>query len=259
MQVAIERHHDAAHINAIVNHPDVYEYVKGPAEGPLDFAPVMASAAGEHFYVLMGEHGGQVYERIQPGLFEVHSHFLKAGRGDYALQVTKQTLHWMFTRTEAVECMTRCPVGNPAAKALARAIGGHFEFQNPRGWMLGGKVVPADIYALRIQDWIRSAPGLVERGQWFHDRLEAELARHGASELAHPDDSEHDRHVGAAVEMFFGGQPLKGQVFYNRFASLGGYQRIAITSLDPLTVDIGNAALVMQGGDFVIPDMPAQN
>jgi len=252
---AISRHTEPAHINAILNHPDVYEYVRGPIEGPLDFGPIMASPAAEHFYVLMGEHGGQVYERIQPGLFECHSHFLKEGRGDYALQTTRATLKWMFTRTECVEVMTKCPKSNPAAKALARAIGGSFEFVNPRGWIMDGKTVSADIYALRIQDWIRSAPGLVERGQWFHDRLEAELARHGASELAHPDDSEHDRHVGAAVEMFFGGQPHKGMIFYNRFSTLAGYQPIAITSVDPLSVDIGNATLVMQGSDFVIPAM----
>jgi len=256
--IEITRHTDAAHINAILNHPDVYPWVRGPVDGPLDMGPLMQQA-GEHVYVLMGVHGGQVYERLQPGLFEVHSQFLAAGRGAWAIEATRQSLEWMFTRTEAMELLTRVPHGNAPAKALAKGIGGTFEFTNPKGWVMHGKPVPADIYSLKIQDWIRTAPGLVEKGQWFHDRLEQELARHGASELAHPDDEAHDRHVGAAVGMFLGGQPHKGAVIYNRFAALGGYHPIEIVSLDPLAVDIGTAVLEMRGDDFVIPFMPSAN
>lgn len=253
MDVAIQRHHDAAHINAILNHPEVYPYVKGDIEGPLDLSAIMES---EDVFVLMGEHGGQMYQRLQAGVFEAHSQFTPQGRGDWALEATRQSLHWLFTRTEAVEILTRCPQGNLAAKALARAIGGQFQWTNTTGWIMDGKPVPAEIWSLTIQDWMRTAPRLVERGQWFHERLEAEMARHGAQEAAHAPDRAHDRYVGAAVEMFFGGQPRKGAVMYNRFAALGGYLPIEIVETEPLAVDIGTAVLVMREDDFFIPSMP---
>lgn len=261
MQVAIERHTDARHLNTILNDPDVYPWVKGENKGKLDFAPYLEHPEiSKDFYVLLGEYGGQIFQRLQPGQFEVHSQFTKRGRGEWSLEATRKALHWMFTRTEAVEIMTKCPKGNPAAAALAKAIGGEFEFVNPRGWVLDGKPVPVDVYSLSIQDWIRNAPGLVEKGQWFHKRLDAELAKHGVKDQSHPDDLVHDRHVGAAVSMFFGGQPLKGAIFYNRFATLGGYVPIQITQFEPLAVDIGTTILVMGENDFVaMPPKPAES
>ena len=149
MNVAISRHTDAAHINAILNHPEVYPFVRGSVEGPLDLSPMIES---DDVYALFGEHGGQVYHRLQPGLFVAHSQFTPPGRGEYALAVTRATLHWMFTHTEALEVMTLCPSGNPAAKALAKAIGGQFQWTNPTGWVMDGKPVAAEIWALTLQE-----------------------------------------------------------------------------------------------------------
>ena len=250
MQVSIELQTDAAHLNNIANHPDVYPWIRGALEGPLDFSEALAT---DNVVALMGEHGGQVYHHVLPCLWEAHSQFTPQGRGAWALEATRQSLAWMFTRTDAAEIYTRCPHGNPAAKGLARLIGGQLQFTNPKGWVMDGKVVPADIMSLRVEDWMRDAPGLVEKGQWFHDRLKQEFARHGVEDLAHEDDDVHDRYVGAACEMFFGGQPLKAQVLYNRWACMAGYHPIQTVSLDPLAVDIGTALLVMRDGDFFIP------
>lgn len=168
------------------------------------------------------------------------------------LRFTQECLKWMFTRTDAMEIMTRCPHGNLPAKALAKAIGGTYEFTNPNGWVMDGKAVPADIYALRIQDWLRTAPGLEERGAEFHDKLEKEFARLGMGDN-HPDDANHDRHVGAAYEMFMGGQPHKGAVIYNRFASMAGYLPIYVVSTEPfVSVNIQSALLVMKNDDFFV-------
>jgi hypothetical protein len=143
-----------------------------------------------------------------------------------------------------------------AAKALMRAlakdIGARMEFRSQRGWEKEGKVIPADIWRVPVQDWMMTAPGLEEKGAWFHDRLEAELERLGASELAHPDDPVHDRYVGATCEMLSNGQPIKAVAVYNRFAHFAGYYPIRLLSLDPLLVDIGNAILNVSGGDFTV-------
>jgi hypothetical protein len=253
MQIQIERHHNADHLNSIVNHPDVYKWVKGPYEGPLDFAPVMEN---EDVIVLMGQHGGVVYHRIQRGLFEGHSSFTPEGRGEWAVACVHATLRWMFSRTEALEVLTRCPQGNVPAKALTRAIGGKYAFTNPTGWVMDGKPVPAEVWNLTIQDWLKTAPDLVDRGRWFHARLKEELARHGAVDLVPPTDDTHCRYIGAAIDMLIGGQPKKAEAFYNRFAIFGGHQPIDIIPTAPgmpLAVAIGRIEIVVNGDDFFVP------
>jgi hypothetical protein len=249
----VERHTDAAHLNAIANHPAVYPWVRGPHEGPIDCTALLCEPG---IYALMGEHGGVLFRRLQGGLYEAHSQYLPSGRGEWAVAASRQAMHWMFTHTDAAELITRCPDGNLGAKALARAlarsVGGVLEFRSQRGWVKDGRIIPADVWRVTLQDWLRTAPGLEERGQWFHDRIEAEFARLGVPDLAHPDDPVHDRYVGAACEMLAGGQPIKGLSVYNRFATFGGYEPARLKSLDPLQIDIGNAVLAVADGDFTV-------
>jgi hypothetical protein len=256
MQIAISRHTEATHINGILNHPDVHPWVAYDDQ-PLDLTPVMESP---NVVALYGEHGGQVYQRLQPGLFEAHSAFKPEGRGEWALAATHATLKWIFTHTEAVEIVTRVPTGNVAARALAKSIGGVHDFTLPEGWVKDGKPIPADVFSLTLQGWMKSAPGLVERGKWFHMRLKSELDRLGIEEPPHHDNEVHDRYVGAACEMFFGGQPDKAAVFYNRIGSIAGWQPIGVIGYDPLIVNIGSAILVMRGDDFFVlpPQQTAQ-
>jgi hypothetical protein len=248
MQVDIQRHTEAAHLNSILNHPEVHASVAYD-DKPLDLTPVMESP---NVIALYGEHGGQVYHRLQPGLFEAHSAFKPEGRGEWALAATNATLKWIFTRTEAVEIVTRVPAGNVAAKALAKSIGGVHDCTLPHGWVKDGAPIPADVFSLTIQGWMKSAPTLAERGKWFHARLDAEFDRLGISEPPHDDCIVHDRYVGAACEMMFGGQPDKACVFYNRVGALAGWHPIAVANYDPLVVNIGSAILVMCGDDFFV-------
>ncbi len=245
----IEPQKDAARLNAIVNHPDIYPWVKGFADGPLDLSPVID---GGEAVCLLGEHGGLLFHRLQPGLYEVHTQVVPEGRGEWALNCARACLHWLFTRTDAVEVLTKCPEGNLAAKSLARACGLTKEFTNPVGWVLDGKPVPADIYSITIQTWMRTASGLAERGAWFHRRLEAEFERLNVRDLSHMDDATHDRYVGAACEMILGGQPDKAAVFYNRWAALATYAPIAIASYEPMAVNIGNALVLVCDGDISV-------
>lgn len=250
---SLERQKDAKRLNEIVNHPEVYEWVRGAATGPLDLS---LAASNTDVVVLLGEHGGVLFHRLQPGIWEAHTQVLPEGRGAWAVLAVRACLHWLFTRTEAVEVLTKCPEGNDAAVGLARAIGGTREFTNQIGWIHKGDPVAADIYSLNIQTWMRAAPGLAERGKWFHSRLDSEFARHGVKELAHPDDPTHDRYVGAACEMFLGGQIDKAVIFYNRWAVMAGYVPIAITSRRPVEIDIGTATVAMRGDDdFWVPDV----
>jgi hypothetical protein len=243
----IERVFSADSLNKIVNDPSVYPWVCGAHDGPLDLSGVVADQKN---VALVGEHGGVVFHQHQPGYYEAHTQMLPAGRGRWALRAVNEALHWMFTRTDAVEIVTRVPRGNLAALALTRAIHGVYEFTVPSGWVIAGETVPADIFALRIQDWMRTATGIVPRGEWFHHRLQSEYASFGVSEKPHADDPCHDRYVGAAVEMMLHGQSRKAVVFYNRWAVMSGYEPVEIITENPLTVDIRDAVLVVRNNNF---------
>lgn len=248
----IERVFDGEKINRIVNDPSVYPWVRGPCEGPLDLGPLLQD---RRHVCLMGELGGCLFTQQSPGIYEVHSQFLPKGRGEWAMNVVREALHWMFTRTDAVEIWTRCPRGNLGARVLAKAIGGREEITVPRGWVQDGKVIPATIYSLTIQEWMKTAPGLEEIGNWFHHKLEEEYRIAGYAEPVHEDDPGHNRYVGAAVEMIRGGQPLKGEIFYNRFAAMSGYQPIKIVNTDPVQIDIRDAVLEMHGKNFFVSSL----
>ena len=244
----IERVFSAEKLNEIVNDPSVYQWVCGSLEGQyLDLSPAVADRRN---VALMGEHGGVIFARHQMGYYEAHTQVLPSGRGAWTLAMVNDALRWMFTTTDAVEIVTRVPKGNYAARALTKAIHGVYEFTSHQGWVKGGQVISADIFALRIQDWIRTAPHLAERGAWFHERLEQEYHALGVSDQLHPDDESHDRNVGAAVEMFLNGQPHKAVVFYNRWAVMSGYAPIEIVTENPLTVDIRDAVLCIRNNNF---------
>jgi hypothetical protein len=246
----IEQARGAERLNAIANHPAVRPWVSATPEQELDLSVTIADPQN---VALVGEHGAMLFAFLQQGLYEAHTMVLPEGRGGWALDFVQDCLKLMFCATGAMELMTRVPKGNLAARALARSIHGVYCFTNPAGWARDGKAIPADVFSLTIHDWLRTSPLLEKRGAWFHRRLEEEFAAAGARELAHPDDAVHDRYVGAAVEMLFGGQLDKAVIFYNRWASMAGYVPISIISRAPVTIDIGSALIIKSGDDFYVP------
>ncbi len=244
----IKRHNTAHSLNEVVNHPSVLPWVKGGFKGDkLDLTPLVEN---DNNILLMGEHGGVFFVQHQPDLFEVHVSVLPAGRGQWTLNMVNEALQWVFTKTIATEITTRVPKGNLGALALVRSIHGCLQFTLPRGWIFNDKFVPAGVWSLTVQDWQRTAPGLIERGQWFHDRLESEQKKLGNFEPNHPPDPIHDRYVGAAVETILAGQTRKGVILYSRWAAMAGYAPISMIS--DTVLDIGTALISVRNKDFYI-------
>jgi hypothetical protein len=244
----IKRHYTADSLNEVVNHPDIFKWVKGGFKGSkLDLTPVVEN---EDNVLLMGQWGGVLFVQKQLSLFEAHVSVLPEGRGKWALDMVNEALKWMFTKTNAVEITTRVPKGNLGALALVRAIHGVLQFTLPKGWVFDNKFVPAGVYSLTVQDWQRTAPGLVERGQWFHHRLESEQKQLGNFKPSHEDDPIHDRYVGAAVETILGGQVHKGVIYYGRWSTMAGYVPIHIVTETPLVLDIGTALISVRNNNF---------
>jgi len=246
----VARHRNAEWLNRVVNDPSVREWVLADTSKAVDLTSFVANPAN---IVLGGKHGAIAFEQLTPGVYEAHTQVLPAGRGGWAASFVLACLHWMFAQTDAVEITTRVPQGNVAARAgirmLEHVFGPLFELRRERGWLRNGEHIPADVYVLHLSKWMLHAPGLYERGTWFHRRLEEEYARLGKQEDLHEDDSVHDRAVGAACELLIGGQAPKAVVFYNRWAALAGYAPISLTSVQPLVVNIRDALLLVRPGE----------
>lgn len=245
----IERMTNADHINKIINDPSIHSWVCGPIAGHLDIAPVIADPRN---VALFGEFGGVLFAAHQDGRYEAHTQVLPSGRGAWAMDMANAALLWMFSKTDATEVITRAPKGNLGARAMARGL--HFEYvlTNKKGWVKDGSEIPADWFSLSIERWMKTAPGLSERGVWFHERLEAEYALIGKTEDVHEDDATHDQIVGGAVAMIIGGQMRKAEHYYNRWAVMAGYESIKVMSEVPALVDIREAVIAVKGDNFKV-------
>lgn len=241
----LKRHFTAHSLNTVVNFPSVYPWIKGKAEGHIDLAPLVAN---RNNVLLMGDHGGVMFIQHQPGLYEAHAQVLPAGLGKWATDMAHDAAKWMFTRTEAVELFARAPKGNLGARTLARTVGGQLEFRLDNGWVIDNKPVYADVFSLTIQNWIKTAPNLVEKGEWFQGRLNEEFKKHGR--VVGKGNSVQNRHVGAAVEMIMAGQPEKGVIFFGRWATISGYPPIKIVTNNPLVIDTNSALIMVRDNDF---------
>lgn len=246
--LTVDRQFNAQALNAVVNHPDVRPWV-GAGSFELDLSSVVADPAN---VLLMNEHGGCLFERVGAGLYEVHTQFVPEGRGPGALQAVRDALHWMFTRTDAVEIQTKVPVNNLPALALVKSIGGELHFYRDNAWQTDSGMVGVNYYVQTIDAWAGKADTAKAAGEWFHDKLEAAKAASEAGSPVHDDDEAHDRYVGATIEMVLNGQLEKGLWFYNRWARFAGYASVALIAENPPVIDIQDAILAVRPNDFEV-------
>lgn len=247
IHLSVSREYSAERINAVVNHPEVRPWVGNPDLGPLDLSPIVADHAN---VLLMGDGGGFVCQRQEPGIYEVHSQFVPEARGENALRCAMDGMRHMFTRTDCVELRTKVPEGNLAASALARRVGFVHQFTRDKAWPGPDGQTPVRYYAISIDQWAGHCVDLEATGAWFHDKLEAAKIAMGATTPIHDDDAAHDRYVGATVEMIQSGLVDKALAFYWRWAAFAGYGPIRAIAVNPLVVDIGDAILAVRGDDF---------
>jgi hypothetical protein len=250
----ISRHLSAERINEVCNHPAVRRYVANGTE-PLDLTRQVADTRN---ILLMGEHGGMMFLHVLDGVYECHTQVLPEGRGQWTRQLTEACMRTMFTRTDAYEIVTRVPTPHVAAKAATVAQGMTYEFTRENGVIFRDRVCDVDIYSLRIQEWVARAPGLIEVGAWLHGRMEAEAKRLGITVPPHADDENHNRYVGAAALMAFGGAGVKAVMTYNRWSTLarhmrdGEISRVSLVSAAPVVIRIDIGLLKFHTDDIEV-------
>ena len=247
MLAKLKRSLNPAPFNAIANHPDVRPWLGG--EGPLDLGAIVANPAKVPF---LHEQGGFICHKIGDGRYEVHSLFLPEGRGGEAVACMREGMVFMFCATDCVELVTKCPDGNGAALGIARVGGFQEQFRRERCWAFQGDMVGVSHQALSLQRWITRSNECLDRGRWFHEKLEAAKIAKDSNRPIHEDDEAHDRAVGASVLMALAQNPRKAVWAYNRWAVFAGYAPITLLSEAPPVIDVVDAVVAPRGEDMEV-------
>jgi hypothetical protein len=256
----VRRSFDPAPFNTILNDPAVYPFVARRGSGTMDVTPLVDDPNN---ILLMAEGGGMIFHCQEPGIYEVHTAFLKPDReklsqqGPHIRNVSLAAYRWMFTHSDALTLLTRIPAHNRAAIVFSPLVGWVTEFELKAVWpKLDGEMVDVTFAAIRYDDWLHKTPDVASSGRWFHQRSEEELRRHGREELRHDDDDHHDLRAGACAEMIFGGQVEKGIILYNRWARFAGYGMISLIARAPLVLEIDGALIQCADETFRIIKLP---
>lgn len=236
--IELHREFNSTRINEILNHPSIRPWIANDGDGIVDIQKQLDNRAN---ILLMGEHGGVLFLYVMSGIYEAHTQVLPSGRGKWMQALAHSCIHWMFTKTDCYELLTRVPKPHIIARAATIRSGGKYEFTREDGCLFKGEITPVDFFSMRIQDWAASGVYLEKIGEWFHIRLNEEAKKLGIVSPAHENDRNHNFVVGAVYSLFKNHQYLKALNIYNRWAILSRHATISLVSKDPhiIKMDIG--------------------
>lgn len=233
---------DATFANVVANHPEIRPYL-GNGNEPLDLGPIAANP--ENIILEAPDRGVWILQAILPAVYELHTCFLPEARGREYFAIAKSALDYIFTTTDALEIVTKCPDENGGARMAAGIIGFRERFRREGAWETGCGV---SYQALTVDDWYTRSKACWLAGRHFHEDIEAAKIDAGVTATPHPEDKAHDRAVGAAYLMIKAGMTDKGIGFFNRWASFAGYA--TIMSLGHNVIDIRDAVVEVLDGQM---------
>ncbi|WP_396615500.1 hypothetical protein ACHZ97_14605 [Lysobacter soli] len=198
-------------LESIANHPRVFPHVSMAGQTHLTLQSSWDACVGIEF-----DTGGWIFHQLMMGYYEVHTLFLPKSKG--VVEKAREALHYMFTATDALEIVTKVPADLPHALALAKAGGFTERFTVNGAWKRDTGVVDVHYLGLTLDEWARSNPELIARGDAFHAQL--------GEAKDHEDDPTHDAYAGLGIACWEAGQPEKGVWLYNRWALFAGYRTL---------------------------------
>lgn len=232
---------DPAFLARVANDPSVRPWI---AAGDHDLSEGVANLVTNPANVcLVTNHGGWVFQKLDPGIYEAHSLFLPAGRGRNFRDAAREAMRWLFTRTDCIDLLTKCPDDNGAARMAAAMMGFKERFRRDGIWHTGAGV---SFQGITIDGWAIRDKAAEEAGEAFHAALEAAKQAAGSEMPVHEADPAHDHFVGAAWLIAEAGNLAKAAAFYNRWAIFAGYGSIA--AVGPGMIDIGDAVVTVRDG-----------
>lgn len=230
---------DPAFLNRVANDASVRPMIAG-GDHELELAPLVSNPAN---LCLVTEHGGWIFQRLEMGTYEVHSLFLPPGRGRNFRDAARLAMRWLFTRTDCIDLLTKCPDDNGAARMAAALMGFKERFRREGVWHTGAGI---SYQGISIEGWAIRDPAARDAGLAFHLALEKMKDETGSDMPVHEVDAAHDHFAGAAWLIAEAGNVAKAVAFYNRWAIFAGYGTIA--AVGPGMVDIGDAVIAIKNG-----------
>jgi hypothetical protein len=241
----VRRTLDPTFLNTVANHPEVRPWIGGV--GPIDLTSTLADSAN---FALQTDDGGWVFVRHEPAIYELHTLFLRRGRGRACVTAWREASRYMFCATDCREIVTKVPVNNLGAAFAAQKCGFAERFSRDGAFVdPQGALHEVSYQALTLDAWVARAGELDNGGHWFHAGMEKALKEASSALPAHPDDPSHERAVGAAIAMIRARNHRKAVWFYNRWARLAGYPLIALVTETPLVIDVGSGVVVEASGE----------
>jgi hypothetical protein len=179
----LKRTFDPDFLNAVANDAAVRPWLLG--DGVIDLGPLLAD---ERNVALVNDAGGFVLTANGLGDYEVHTMFMP-GADDVA-GAARECAAWVFSNTDAMRIVTKCPRDNLRARKLAEATGLRVVFEMPAWACL----------ALDIDAWAMSLADDPADAAW------------------------------AAVEMIAAHNPVKARAWLARWTALAGSMPVPVLS-----------------------------
>lgn len=181
---------------------------------------------------------GMSFAEHQTGLLEAASSSVQT----LDVDILKQALKFVFIRTPCLEVIARLPQDDETAIAKLIDLGISQTMIVPDGWATPeGDKVPAAIFNITIQDWLKRDSTMAERGSWLQRRWQENQV-------------EDTQALGLAYEMMLYGQSQKAAIFLKRWLALAGKTTdVEWISDKPARLRVGETFLVVRGEkNFII-------
>jgi hypothetical protein len=142
----LARSKDKVFLFDLCNHDDIYPQVSLGHPKPLDISFALED---DNNIFLANEHGGFLFIKYGPVQYDVHTLFMKSGRGAMVYEAAKEAARYMFKETDAMILSTMVPHENERARKLAESVGfvhfGEHEINE----------IPAAMFELTIKRWVQ--------------------------------------------------------------------------------------------------------
>lgn len=244
---------DGTAFRQLFKHDEIFE----PQRRDGDQREAVDGASFPGAYLAIFSEGPEAYGFIlytprPSGVFEQHTGFLRAFRGESAERDIAEATQRMFFETPCSQIVTFCPDWLPGTRVLAKRMGAQYLFENSLFARRDGENRAADLYGQSALQWAWQHHHEFERaGAKWHDQVFTTLEPH------HEEDPAHNAMLGLALEMGKR-QPHKAIAIYNAWSELAGYAPGALIWADGQgnsVFDIG-VATVVNSADRVIAVFP---